>query len=38
MNTMAEVLLERETVEGDVVKALLNNTWDEYKAAHPEEV
>ena len=36
MNTMAGVLLERETVEGDVVKALLDGTWDEYLAAHPE--
>ena len=27
MNTMAGVLLERETVEGDVVQALLDNTW-----------
>ncbi|MGI6756213.1 MAG: ATP-dependent zinc metalloprotease FtsH [Atopobiaceae bacterium] len=37
MDTMAHVLLERETVEGEVVDALLNNTWDAYVAAHPEE-
>ena len=36
MNTMAGVLLERETVEGEVVQALLDGTWDEYLAAHPE--
>ena len=34
MNTMAAVLLERETVEGDVVKALLDDKWAEYQAAH----
>ena len=27
---MAHVLLERETVEGEAVEALLNNTWEEY--------
>ncbi len=32
MNLMASVLLERETVEGEAVDALLNNTWDEYLA------
>ncbi len=37
MGTMAEVLLERETVEGEAVQALLDNRWDEYLAAHPEE-
>lgn len=37
MNTMVRVLLERETVEGDVVKALLNDEWDVYVAEHPEE-
>ncbi|MDO4536702.1 MAG: ATP-dependent zinc metalloprotease FtsH [Coriobacteriales bacterium] len=37
MHTMASVLLERETVEGDIVNALLDDTWDEYLAAHPEE-
>ena len=36
MDTMAKVLLERETVEGDVVNALLDGTWDEYVAEHPE--
>ena len=37
MRTMAEVLLDRETVEGEVVDALLDGTWDEYVAEHPEE-
>ena len=37
MSTMVRVLLERETVEGDVVKALLNDEWDAYVAEHPEE-
>jgi cell division protease FtsH len=37
MNTMASVLLERETVEGEIVQALLDDTWDEYLAQHPEE-
>ena len=36
MDTMAKVLLERETVEGDVVNALLDNEWDAYVAEHPE--
>ncbi len=31
MHTMAHVLLERETVEGEVVKALLDDTWDTYQ-------
>lgn len=35
--TMASVLLERETVEGPVLKALLDDKWDEYVAAHPED-
>ena len=30
LDLMAEVLLERETVEGDAVEALLNNEWDTY--------
>ena len=30
MNLMAEVLLERETVEGEACDALLDNKWDEY--------
>lgn len=29
---MVAVILERETVEGDDVKALLDNRWDEYQA------
>ena len=37
MRTMAEVLLDRETVEGPAVDALLNGTWDEYVAEHSEE-
>ena len=37
MNLMASVLLERETVEGEAVNALLDDRWDEYLAAHPEE-
>ena len=37
MRTMAGVLLDRETVEGDAVNALLDNKWDAYLAAHPEE-
>ena len=37
MDTMAHVLLERETVEGPAVDALLDGTWDQYVAEHPEE-
>ena len=37
MRTMAEVLLDRETVEGPAVNALLDGTWDQYVAEHPEE-
>ena len=37
MRTMAEVLLDRETVEGPAVDALLDGTWDQYVAEHPEE-
>ncbi len=37
MCTMAKVLLERETVEGPAVDALLDGTWDQYVAEHPEE-
>ena len=36
MRTMAEVLLDRETVEGPAVDALLDGTWDQYVAEHPE--
>ena len=36
MNTMAQVLLKRETVEGDVARALLDGTWESYLAEHPE--
>lgn len=37
IRTMAGVLLERETVEGEAVQALLDDTWAEYLASHPEE-
>ena len=30
MHTMAEVLLDRETVDGAACEALLNNTWAEF--------
>ncbi|CRH68607.1 Uncharacterised protein [Chlamydia trachomatis] len=36
MHLMARVLLERETVEGEACKALLENKWDEYVAREPE--
>jgi cell division protease FtsH len=36
MDTIASVLLERETVEGDVLKALLDDKWEEYISAHPD--
>lgn len=36
MHLMARVLLERETVEGEACKALLENKWDEYVAHEPE--
>ena len=32
LDLMARVLLERETVEGDAVEALLDNEWDTYLA------
>ena len=32
MGTMARVLLERETVEGEAVDALLEDRWGEYVA------
>ena len=34
---MANVLLERETVDGEACDALLNNKWDEY-LAHEDEI
>lgn len=34
LNLMAEVLIERETLEGDALKAILDNTWDEYLKTH----
>ena len=36
MDTMAAVLLHEETVEGELLDALLNDTWDAYVAEHPE--
>ena len=36
MDTMAAVLLREETVEGELLDALLNDTWDAYVAQHPE--
>ena len=36
METMATVLLQRETVEGEAVNALLDGAWDQYLAEHPE--
>ena len=32
MHTMAKVLLERETVDGEACQALLDNTWEDYLA------
>lgn len=40
LELMANVLLERETVEGKAVEALLDNNWDEYiewEKTHPKE-
>ena len=37
MDTMARVLLERETVEGEAVTALLEDRWDEYAAGESVE-
>ena len=37
MDTMARVLLERETVEGAAVDALLEGRWDEFAAAEAAE-
>ena len=37
MDTMARVLLERETVEGAAVDALLENRWDEYAAGEKDD-
>ena len=34
---MARVLLERETVEGAAVDALLEGRWDEYAATEAEK-
>ena len=37
MDTMARVLLERETVEGAAVDALLGDRWDEYVATEKND-
>ena len=37
LDTMAAVLLERETVDGDAVVALLDNEWDAYLAREAAE-
>ena len=37
MHLMANVLIERETVEGEACLALLDNRWDEY-LAHEDEI
>lgn len=37
MATMARVLLDRETVEGEVVDALLDDRWAEFVETHPTE-
>ncbi len=37
MDTMARVLLERETVEGEAVEALLDGRWDEYVAGEKND-
>ena len=37
MDTMARVLLERETVEGAAVEALLDGRWAEYEAGEKDE-
>ena len=37
MDTMARVLLERETVEGEAVRALLDDRWDEYELGEKDE-
>ena len=37
MDLMANVLLERETVDGEACQALLDNKWDEY-LAHEDEI
>ena len=37
MHLMANVLLERETVDGEACEALLNNKWDEY-LEHEDEI
>ena len=37
MDTMTRVLLERETVEGEAVEALLDGRWDEYVAGEKND-
>ena len=36
MHTMARVLLERETVDGEACQALLDNTWEDYLSREDE--
>ena len=36
LDLMVSVLLERETIEGEAVKALLDNKWDEYLSKEKE--
>lgn len=37
LDLMKNVLLERETVSGDALEALLDNKWDAYLESHPKE-
>jgi cell division protease FtsH len=37
MHQMAQVLLARETVDGDACQALLDGRWDEWCEEHPED-
>ena len=36
MHQMAQVLLAKETIEGEEMQALLDGTYETYLAAHPE--
>ncbi|MBK5211471.1 MAG: ATP-dependent zinc metalloprotease FtsH [Coriobacteriia bacterium] len=37
LDLMASLLIERETLEGDALKAILDNKWDEYLESHTGE-
>lgn len=37
LDLMAQVLIDRETLEGDALKALLDDSWDEYLSTHSGE-